>query len=101
MARCAVQRNVDGQPPVKVFVLEKLSDYGTGVERTRCRTFLDETRARAAMRDDYDSEIDAADKAPDPEASLVTARGAVLRFPGGVRFDWMIHERVTEDNDYR
>lgn len=89
------------QEPFTVYVLEKLANYGAGVGAPKCRVFLDESHAEAAMRDDYDAEIDSRDYDVDKDGSYITSVDATLWFSNGVKIEWVIHARTTEDNDYR
>ena len=89
------------QEPPTVYVLAKLADYGTGAGAPKCRVFLDEGCAEAAMRDDYDAEIDSRDCDVDEGGSHITSVDATLRFANGVKIEWAIHTRTAEDNDYR
>ena len=91
------------QDPVRVYVLEMIDDplNGSDLATTKCRTFLELDNARTAMRDEYESEIDAADAEPDYDGSHLGNWEAVLRFPDGRRFDWIIRVQDTEDADYR
>jgi hypothetical protein len=86
--------------PVKVFVLEKSSDYGTGVKHYECRVFLNKERAKAALRDQYDSEIDARDVRPSKKSRLKDT-DAWLEFANGVIIEWKLRELLTEDGEYR
>lgn len=87
--------------PAEVFVLERISDYGTGEKYYDCRVFLDEKCAMAAMRDSYNSEIDAFEKTPDYSKSVLLDDSAKLVFPGSMEINWKVNVRETEDNDYR
>ena len=89
------------QEPSTVYVLEKLADYGAGVGAPKCRVFLDEGCAKAAMRGDYDAEMDSRDAGVDECGSYVTGVDARLRFLNGARIGWTIRAIMTEDNDYR
>lgn len=89
------------QEPPTIYVLVKLGDYGAGAGAPKCRVFLDERYAEAAMRDDYDAEIDSRDCDVDEKGSYVTSVDAALRFSNGVKIEWAIYTRTAEDNDYR
>ena len=86
--------------PVEVFVLEKTSDYGTDEKHHECRVFLDERCAKAALRDQYDSEIDAREIKPSKQSMLRDTQ-ALLEFANGVTIQWEIRKLLTEDGDYR
>ena len=86
--------------PVEVFVLEKTSDYGTDGKCHECRVFIDEECAKAALRDQYDSEIDARDVKPS-KTSVLRDTHAWLEFVNGVTIQWVLRRLLTEDNDYR
>lgn len=87
--------------PVEVFVLEKTSDYdGSGSKHYECRVFLDEECAKAALRDQYDSEIDARNVKPS-KTSVLKDTYAWLEFVNGVTIEWTLRLLLTEDNDYR
>ena len=87
--------------PVEVFVLEKTSDYdGSGSKHYECRVFLDEECARAALRDQYDSEIDAREVKPS-KTSVLRDTHALLEFANGVTIQWELRRLLTEDKDYK
>jgi hypothetical protein len=87
--------------PIEVFVLEKTSDYdGSGSKHYECRVFLDEECAKAALRDQYDSEIDARDVKPS-KTSVLKDTYAWLEFVNGVTIEWTLRLLLTEDNDYK
>lgn len=86
--------------PVKVFVLEKVSDYGPGMKHYECRVFLDKECAKAALRDQYDSEIDAWCIKPSKKSVLKDTE-ARLEFVNYAIFEWKLQELLTEDGDYR
>jgi len=87
--------------PVEVFVLEKTSDYdGSGSKHYKCRVFLDEECARAALRDQYDSEIDAREVKPS-KTSVLRDTHALLEFANGVTIQWELRRLLTEDKDYK
>lgn len=87
--------------PVEVFVLEKTSDYdGSGSKHYECRVFLDEECAKAALRDQYDSEIDVRNVKPS-KTSVLKDTYAWLEFVNGVTIEWTLRLLLTEDNDYR
>lgn len=87
--------------PVEVFVLEKTTVLRNGFRSFWCRVFLDEECAKAALRDDYNSEIDASEKAPDYSRPFLLDDSASLVFPEGVEIRWETHVKKTADNDYR
>ena len=89
------------QEPSTVYILEKLAVYKAGAGAPKCRAFLDKDCAQAAMRDDYDAEIDSRDYDVDKDGSHITSVDAILRFSNGIKISWAIHARTTEDNDYR
>lgn len=87
--------------PVEVLVLEKTSVRRNGFRDFRCRVFLDKECAKAALRDGYNSEIDASEKAPDYSKSFLLDDSASLVFPEGAEIRWEVHVEKTEDNNYR
>lgn len=87
--------------PVEVFVLEKEIDCdGSGSKHHECRVFLDEGCAKAALRDQYDSEIDARNIKPS-KTSVLQDTYAWLAFVDGVTVEWTLQMLLTEDNGYR
>jgi len=86
--------------PVEVFVLEKVSGYGAGENHYECRVFLDEECAKAALRDQYDSEIDARDVKPS-KTSMLRDTHVLLEFTNGVTIQWELRKLLTEDGDYK
>ena len=88
--------------PVEVCLLEKMSIHRNGYRDFWCRAFLYKECAKAAMRDAYNSEIDASETAPDYSKSVLLDDSATLVFPGrDETICWGIGVRETEDNGYK
>lgn len=84
-----------------VWILEKLWSRKKKFIRSNCRVFHDYENAAAAMRDDYNAEIDAAGMEDVPvrlnaEGSECDKLFARAMFSDNSRIDWIIMERAHE-----